>query len=86
MFFFIMLIFIPEITQIEKRAIFVGAVIVLLIVLVITYRRIFPNTLIFMTKIKPSIWRRIWPSILTFLIGVASAVVASLLYKYLTEN
>lgn len=83
--FFIMLILIPEINPIEKRAIFVGSVVFLLSLMVLVHKRFIPNTIIFLTDIKPSVWNRIWPSTLSWLISLTSALVASLIYYYLTK-
>lgn len=49
--FFSMLILIPEINPIEKRAIFVVTVIVLLSILLFVHKRFIPNTIIFLTDI-----------------------------------
>lgn len=83
--FFIMLILIPEINPISKRAIFVVSVIILLSILVLVHRRYIPNTIIFLTDTKPSVIKRIWPSILSWFISLTSALVASLIYYYLTK-
>lgn len=83
--FFIMLILIPEINPISKRAIFVVSVIILMSILVLVHRRYIPNTIIFLTDTKPSVFKRIWPSILSWFISLTSALVASLIYYYLTK-
>lgn len=83
--FFIMLILIPEINPISKRAIFVGSIVILLSILVLVHRRFIPNTIIFLNDIKPNVWKRIWPSILSWLISLTSTVVGGLIYYFLTK-
>lgn len=83
--FFIMLIFIPEINPIVNRAIFVGSVLVLLLVMILIHKRFVPNTKIFLADIQPSIWKRSWPSVLSWFVSLTSSLIASLIYYYLTK-
>lgn len=83
--YFIMLILIPEVNPISKRAIFVASIIILMSFFVFVHRRFIPNTIIFLTEKRPSLWKRIWPSILSWIISLTSTVVGGLIYYYLTK-
>lgn len=84
--FFLMLVAVPEITNWQQRAGFVGVVYVLLVVLAQIYNRLVPNTLLFVSDKRPSWWSRAWPTILSWFFAVTSSLVAMWVFWLFTRD
>lgn len=84
--FFLMLVFIPELSDWTDRGKFVLIVFILLNILYWIHSRFIPNTKIFLTEKKPSLLARSWPSIVSWFIATTSTVLAGWLLYILKKG
>lgn len=82
--FLAMLVAIPEIESLTKRAIFVAVVFSLLAILLWFHSRFIPNANIRLGEEIPSRLSRTWPTLISWLFAVGASVVAAYLYTWLT--
>jgi hypothetical protein len=81
--FLLMLIFIPEISDLSSRAILVFSVFGLILFHFFIHKKFFPNTAIYLKETTPSFFEKIWPTILSWFIAVSSSIVAAYLFSIL---
>jgi len=84
--FLAMLVAIPEITSLGRRALFVAAVFLLLTSLLWVHSRFIPNATIRLTGSPPTALARVWPTIVSWLFAVIASLVAAYLYTWLTAK
>ncbi len=84
--FLAMLVLIPEIETFVARMIFVGATVVLLMLLWGIHSKFIPNTSIFLTEARPNVFVRAWPTVLSWLVAASASLVAALVFYWLTRS
>ncbi len=84
--FFLMLVFIPEITTWPKRLTFVCGIYLLLVVLYQIHGKLIPNTMIILKEKQPNYFSRSWPAIISWLFTIMGSIVAAYLFRFLTKN
>ncbi len=81
-----MLVFIPEIETLERRAIFAAIVFGLLMALVWAHQRFLPNVVLYMAPRKPGLLARAWPAILSWVIAATASLAAAVAFYLLTKS
>jgi hypothetical protein len=85
-FFLAMLVFIPEITAVWQRGIFVAVGLVLLSFLWWTHAKLVPSTVLYMGPRTPSVLTRAWPTILSWSITASASLAAAYAFYLLTRG
>ena len=84
--FLAMLVAIPEISSLFKRAVFVVTVVILLGFLLLLHRKFIPNTVIYLTTQEPSFFKKTWPTLLSWVVAASSTLFAAWVFYLLTKN
>ncbi|EJG0781700.1 hypothetical protein C4G25_RS23060 [Vibrio parahaemolyticus] len=81
--FGLMLVAIPEIPELENRAIFVIVMFALLNGLLYLHTKFIPNTAIYLEQSKPTVVQRLWPTVLSWFIAATSSFAAAYAFSLL---
>ncbi len=84
--FLAMLVAIPEILSLFRRAVFVVTVVILLGSLLLLHRKFIPNTVIYLTEQEPSFFKKAWPTLLSWVVSASSALFAVWVFYLLTKS
>jgi hypothetical protein len=84
--FLAMLVVMPSINAWINRALFAVSVFILLTAMLWLHARFIPNASIRMGIAKPTFLGRIWPTLLSWLVAVSAALVAALVFYWLTKS
>jgi hypothetical protein len=80
-----MLVVIPAIPLLWKRAIFVCAIFAILYALLWVYQRLIPNARLYLGDKDPNWLQKLWPKIFPWIAAVTATIASALILKWLTK-